>query len=163
MVCPVRECVTMRTSSNSLHSSTRLVPYRRCLHIRFPPPRSNICRAHAALLQCCLDAQQHGEAKAPKPGWGHRVLKAARVFFGMIAVFVACDILHFLGGTRPPTDGQAWRNLAAREEDNTSANSATRRQPIIIYDRHKKIIAQFASSTVIPLCEVRIVQESAVA
>jgi hypothetical protein len=77
------------------------------------------------------------------------------VFFGVLAVFVACDVLHFLGGPRPPTDGQAWRSLAASEEDNTPGGPASRRKPIIIYDKHKNIIAQFASSTVIPLSEVR--------
>jgi hypothetical protein len=85
----------------------------------------------------------------------HRLIKAARVFFGVLAVFFACDVLHFLGGPRPPTDGQAWKRLAANEEDNTPGGPASRKQPIIIYDRHKNIIAQFASSAGIPLSEVR--------
>lgn len=145
--------IIMRT--NSLPASRlKLCINRRSLRLYFPShPRSNICRARAVLVQCSLAPEQPGESRERKPGWTQRLLRAARVFFGLIAVFVACDVMHFLG-SRPPTDGQAWRNLAASEEDSSPGNAAQRRQPIIIYDRHKRIIAQFSSSAVIPLSEV---------
>ena len=148
---------SMRTSSNpnSIHSS-RLLACRGCLHINFPSrPRSKICAGRALLVQCSRGAlNQNKSIQAPKPCWGQRLLKAARVFFGIIAVFVACDVLHFLGGSRPPTGEASWRSLAASEEPNNPGGAPKRREPIVIYDRHKRVIAQFSSSAIIPLSEV---------
>lgn len=147
----------MRTSSNPslLHSSSRLLPYRGYIPTCFASrPLSRILGARALLVQCSLGVN-HQSHPEPKPCWGQRLLKAARVFFGIIAVFVACDVLHFLGGSRPPTGEASWRSLAVRDEDEQPQNAAKRREPIVIYDRHKRIIAQFSSSTIIPLSEVR--------
>lgn len=155
------ECKTDSNSGNSvpyLCSQSRLLQCRRNLKLCLPTSPSlkrRVCRTPATVkAQNSASASNPGNSQEAKPGWSQRILKAARVFFGLIAVFVACDILHFLGGSRPPTDGQAWRNLAASEEDSTPGTPSERRQPIIIYDRHKRIIAKFANSAVIALSEV---------
>lgn len=108
-------------------------------------------RANAWNALCCSVPPQ-GQPDEAVPVWRNRIVKAVRVLVGVIAVFVACDILNFLG-SRPPTDGDAWRSLTSREDDSSLPSAAKRTQPIVIYDRHKRVIAQF-SSNFIPLNQV---------
>jgi hypothetical protein len=139
--------------ARSLSSSSCIVPTTRlatkyCLRISQP---RIVSRAKPGItLYCSVPLQSQPDSVVS--GWQERVAKAVGVLVGFTAIFVAYDILHFLGSS-PPSDGDAWRRLTSPSENEYGASTRKATEPIVIYDRHKRVIAQFSSNAV-PLSQV---------